>query len=66
RALGHEVKLMPPAYVKPYIPRNKNDVRDAQGCCEAVSRPDMRFVPIKTVEQQWARALHRTRDLLVR
>ncbi|MBZ9990620.1 IS110 family transposase [Mesorhizobium sp. BH1-1-5] len=65
-ALGHEVKLMPPAYVKPYVPRNKNDARDAQGCCEAVSRPDMRFVPIKTVEQQWARALHRTRDLLVR
>lgn len=65
-ALGHEVKLMPPAYVKPYVPRNKNDARDAQGCCEAVSRPDMRFVPIKTVEQQWARALHRTRNLVVR
>ncbi|AZO16799.1 IS110 family transposase [Mesorhizobium sp. M2A.F.Ca.ET.043.05.1.1] len=65
-ALGHDVKLMPPAYVKPYVQRNKNDARDAHGCCEAVSRPDMRFVPIKSVEQQWARALHRTRDLLVR
>jgi transposase len=65
-AHGHEVKLMPPAYVKPYVARNKNDARDAQGCCEAVSRPDMRFVPIKTVEQQWARALHRSRNLLVR
>ncbi|MER9457382.1 IS110 family transposase [Mesorhizobium sp. M0478] len=65
-ALGHEVKLMPPTYVKPYVKRNKNDARDAQACCEAVSRPDMRFVPIKTVEQQYARALHRSRDLLVR
>jgi transposase len=65
-ALGHEVKLMPPTYVKPYVKRNKNDARDAQACCEAVSRPDMRFVPIKTVEQQHARALHRARDLLVR
>lgn len=66
RALGHEVKLMPPTYVKPYVKRNKNDARDAAACCEAVSRPDMRFVPIKTVEQQYARALHRARDLLVR
>ncbi|CAN7158074.1 IS110 family transposase [Mesorhizobium sp. LjRoot246] len=65
-ALGHQVKLMPPTYVKPYVKRNKNDTRDAQACCEAVSRPDMRFVPIKTVEQQYARALHRARDLLVR
>jgi transposase len=65
-ALGHEVKLMPPTYVKAYVKRNKNDARDAQACCEAVSRPDMRFVPIKTVEQQYARALHRSRDLLVR
>ncbi|WP_352825647.1 IS110 family transposase [Mesorhizobium sp. M0134] len=65
-ALGHEVKLMPPPYVKPYVKRNENDARDAQACCEAVSRPDMRFVPIKTVEQQHARALHRSRDLLVR
>jgi transposase len=65
-ALGHEVKLMPPTYVKPYVKRNKTDARDAEGCCEAVSRPSMRFVPIKTVEQQYARALHRSRDLLVR
>lgn len=65
-ALGHEVKLMPPTYVKPYVKRNKNDARDAEACCEAVDRPTMRFVPIKTVEQQCQRALHRTRDLLVR
>ncbi len=65
-ALGHEVRLMPPAYVKPYVKRQKNDVADAEAICEAVMRPTMRFVPIKTVEQQWARALHRTRDLLVR
>lgn len=64
--LGHEVRLMPPAYVKPYVRRNKNDARDAEACCEAVSRPSMRFVPIKTVEQQGQRALHRARDLLVR
>jgi transposase len=64
--LGHEVKLMPASYVKAYVRRNKNDARDAEGCCEAVSRPTMRFVPIKTVEQQGQRALHRARDLLVR
>jgi len=64
--LGHEVKLMPPTYVKPYVRRGKNDARDAEACCEAVSRPSMRFVPIKTVEQQGQRALHRARDLLVR
>lgn len=64
--LGHEVRLMPPAYVKAYVRRNKNDARDAEACCEAVSRPTMRFVPVKTVDQQAARALHRARDLLVR
>jgi transposase len=64
--LGHEVRLMPPTYVKPYIKRGKNDARDADGCCEAVSRPTMRFVPIKTEAQQGQRALHRARDLLVR
>jgi transposase len=64
--LGHEVKLMPAAYVKVYVKRNKNDVRDAEGACEAVSRPTMRFVPVKSVEQQCARAIHRARDLLVR
>lgn len=64
--LGHQVRLMPASYVKAYVRRNKNDARDAEGCCEAVSRPTMRFVPIKTVEQQSQRALHRARDLLVR
>lgn len=64
--LGHEVRLMPPAYVKPYRKRNKTDARDAEAICEAVRRPTMRFVPIKTVEQQAARGLHRVRDLLVR
>lgn len=64
--LGHEVRLMPAAYVKAYVKRNKNDARDAEACCEAVGRPIMRFVPVKTVEQQCGRALHRVRDLLVR
>ena len=64
--LGHEVRLMPASYVKAYVRRNKNDARDAEACCEAVSRPTMRFVPIKTVEQQGQRALHRARDLFVR
>lgn len=64
--LGHEVRLMPPSYVKPYVKRNKNDARDAEACCEAVGRPTMRFVPVKSVEQQCARSLHRARDLLVR
>lgn len=63
---GHEVRLMPPAYVKPYIKRNKNDGRDAEGICEAVTRPTMRFVPVKSVEQQAALAVHATRALLVR
>jgi transposase len=64
--LGHEVRLMPASYVKAYVRRNKNDARDAEACCEAVSRPTMRFVPVKTVEQQCARAIHKARDLLVR
>lgn len=64
--LGHEVKLMPASYVKAYVRRNKNDARDAEAACEAVSRLTMRFVPVKTVEQQCARAIHRARDLLVR
>ena len=63
---GHEVKLMPPAYVKPYVKRNKNDGRDAEGICEAVTRPTMRFVPVKSVEQQAALAVHAARALLVR
>lgn len=65
-ALGHEVRLMPPAYVKPYVKRGKTDASDAEAICEAVRRPTMRFVPIKSVDQQAALALHRTRDMLVR
>lgn len=64
--LGHEVRLMPAAYVKAYVRRNKSDARDAEAACEAVSRPSMRFVPVKTVAQQCDRALQRARDLLVR
>jgi transposase len=64
--LGHEVRLMPPAYVKPYVKRGKSDAADAEAICEAVTRPTMRFVPIKSIEQQAALALHRARDLLVR
>ncbi len=64
-ALGHDVKLMPPAYVKPYVKRQKNDAADAEAICEAVSRPTMRFVPAKTVEQQSVMVLHRTRELLM-
>lgn len=63
---GHDVRLMPPAYVKPYVKRNKNDGRDAEGICEAVGRPSMRFVPVKSVAQQAALAVHGTRALLVR
>lgn len=62
--LGHQVKLMPPAYVKPYVRRQKNDQTDAAAICEAVSRPSMRFVAIKTPEQQAIQVLHRTRELL--
>jgi transposase len=65
-ALGHEVRLMPPAYVKPYVKRGKTDANDAEAICEAVTRPTMRFVPVKSREQQAALALHRTRDLLVK
>jgi transposase len=63
---GHEVRLMPPGYVKPYVKRNKNDGRDAEAICEAVSRPTMRFVPVKSVEQQAALSVHGARSLLVR
>ena len=63
---GHQVRLMPPAYVKPYVKRNKNDGRDAEGICEAVGRPTMRFVPVKSVEQQATLAVHGVRALLVR
>jgi transposase len=64
--LGHTVKLMPPNYVKAYLKRSKNDANDAAAICEAVTRPSMQFVPIKTKEQQTALMLHRTRQLLVR
>ncbi len=63
--LGHRVKLMPPAYVKAYVKRGKTDASDAEAICEAVSRPTMRFVAIKSPEQQSILALHRTRDLLI-
>jgi transposase len=66
QALGHTVKLIPPSYVKAYLKRSKNDANDAAAICEAVTRPSMRFVPIKTKEQQTALMLHRTRQLLVR
>lgn len=65
-ALGHTVKMMPPAYVKPYVKRGKTDAADAEAICEAVARPTMRFVPTKTVEQQSVLMLHKTRDLLIK
>ncbi|MFL5083966.1 MAG: IS110 family transposase, partial [Xanthobacteraceae bacterium] len=64
-ALGHKVVLLPPQRVKPYVPRNKNDTRDAEGVCEAMSRPQMRFVPVKTAEQQAALMLAGVRDQLI-
>lgn len=66
QALGHQVRLVPPSYVKAYLKRSKNDANDAAAICEAVTRPSMRFVPIKTKEQQAVLMLHRTRQLLVR
>mgnify|MGYP001823031934 FL=1 len=64
--LGHEVRLIPPVYVKPYVKRGKSDAADAEAICEAVTRPTMRFVEIKTPDQQAILAVHRTRDLIVR
>jgi transposase len=66
KRLGHDVRLMPPTYVKAYVKRSKNDAADAAAICEAVTRPSMRFVPIKSAEQQSALMLRRTRDLLIR
>lgn len=66
KALGHEVRLIPPAYVKPYVKRGKTDAADAEAICEAVTRPTMRFVPIKSVEGQANAMFLKTRDLLVR
>ena len=65
-ALGHEVRMIPPAYVKPYVKRQKNDAADAEAICEAVTRPTMRFVPVKSAQRQGVMMLHRTRDLLMR
>jgi transposase len=66
QALGHTVRLMPPAYVKPYVKRQKNDTADAEAICEAVTRVNMRFVATKTPEQQSGLMLHRTRHLFIR
>ena len=66
QALGHTVRLMPPAYVRPYVKRQKNDSADAEAICEAVTRPNMRFVPTKSIEQQGCLVLHRTRHLFIR
>src|SRR5436189_5098567 len=66
QALGHTARLMPPAYVKPYVKRQKNDTADAEAICEAVTRANMRFVPTKTPEQQSGLMLHRTRHHLIR
>lgn len=63
---GHEVRLIPPAYVKAYVKRGKSDALDAEAICKAVQRPTMRFVPVKTVEQQGILMTHRARSLLVR
>jgi len=65
-ALGHEVRIMPPSYVKPYVKRGKTDAADAEAICEAVTRPTMRFVPVKSAALQAALLNHKTRDFLVR
>lgn len=65
-AMGHEVRLIPPSYVKAYVKRGKSDALDAEAICEAVQRPTMQFVPVKTVEQQGILMTHRARSLLVR
>lgn len=66
QARGHEVRIMPPSYVKPYVKRGKTDAADAEAICEAVTRPTMRFVPVKSAERQTALVDHKTRDFLVR
>ena len=65
-ALGHDVKLMPPGYVKPYVKRGKNDAADAEAICEAMTRPTMRFVPVKSAQQQASGMVYKVRELLVR
>lgn len=64
--MGHNVRLMPATYVKPYVKRGKTDAADAEAICEAVQRPTMRFVQIKSEDQQAVLAIHRSRDLVVR
>ena len=64
--MGHEIRMMPAAYVTPYVKRNKNDGRDAEGVCEAAGRPTMRFVPVKSLESQAVLTMHRARSVLVR
>ena len=64
--MGHTVRLIAPQFVKPYVKTNKNDAADAEAICEAAARPNMRFVPIKTVEQQSVLSLHRVRPGFVR
>src|SRR5690242_21674639 len=64
--LGHDVRLMPPRYVKPYVKSNKSDAADAAAICEAVTRPTVRFVPVKTVDQQSVLTLHRSLQLFFR
>lgn len=65
QGMGHEVRLMPPSYVKPYVKRGKTDAADAAAICEAVTRPSMRFVPVKSEAATAALVLHRARDFLV-
>ena len=65
-AMGHDVRLIPPIYVKPYVKRGKNDAADAAAVCEAMSRPGMRFVPVKSEENQATLMLHRARQLLIK
>ena len=64
--LGHDVRLIPPVYVKAYLRRNKTDAADAAAICEAVSRPSMRFVPVRSVEQQATTVIHKVREMLVK
>ncbi|WPY01634.1 IS110 family transposase domain protein (plasmid) [Candidatus Trichorickettsia mobilis] len=64
--LGHEVKLIAPQFVKPYIKTNKNDAADAEAICEAVSRPNMRFIPVKSGDQQDILSIHRVRQRLMK
>ena len=65
QGFGHSVRLISPQFVKPYVKSNKNDAADAEAICEALTRPNMRFVPIKTVEQQAVLTVHRARELFV-